>query len=531
MTQHQNLFILGEFYFKKGNFTSAKEIFTKLSSEAPESFPFPYFLGKIESSQGHYADAIPYLERTRSLNPFHKQTLLLLSKCYAQSAMYKEALECMVDSYLLCKETKDERIDAYKKEIRTLAKNLPGMDDAQKNKLIKDRLHILHEQLLNLEKTLVHTAAAHSLPEIDPLQTIPDIQTKDLDLHIEEKPEAEEDVEKLAFTPIEEVAEPVVDDADDDYPPLPEVPDNVVAPNFGISQNTNVDFTRHILFKSLSVQEIDKIGQFSTIQTFQKGETIHHPLEPIYGFSCLLNGKIEVLNQGEKLLELESGSIIDEAELCNGDKYFFETRAVEPTTILLVNKAALLTLCKRKHELAVHFLWHFYKSLSLKINSILENIMLQNPSQDMVWTVDRMKEISQQRSLNELEIDFLTRKAKRLIHQKGDFIFKNQAHVEHFYILLEGELTLDHPYAKDQVTLQPGEIFSEIALTSNLFEHTMNAKVTSEHAVVLQIGKKELANLSEADDRDNYRMMEFLWNVFSKKYFEFLNFYYHLLKS
>lgn len=555
MVHDQQLFILGQFYIKKGNLQPAREIFSNLLKSNATSFQIPFFLGKIEYKLENFIDAVAHLEQSRALNPFNKSTLILLSRCYSKREEHKKALECMVDTFLLSKETSDSRIETYKKKIRKLAKKVSDdMDDRQRNLLIKERLQYFNKELIKLEQNLI------SNPE--------PVETKDVFKDIAEETQvaieepASEDFEiKMdeyeieAPVPIDEYApsersqidldhslmavidehiaeEDVVETINNDMEGIEDSedePSNVV--EGGFAPFNDIDFNRHILFKSLSRGDQEKIKKFSTLQTFAKNEVIHTPLEPIYGFSCVMDGKVRIYHQNESLMELETGSIVDEAELCNGSKYFFETRAVEPTTILMVNKAALLTLCKRQHELAVHFLWHFYKSLSLKVNSIFENVIYKSPSQDVIWSLDRLQEVTQQRTLNELELEYLSQRLTKRIRKQGDFIFKNHAPADTFYILLEGSIEIEHPYSKDIIEIKDGEFFSEIGLVSNSFEHSMNAKVTSEHATLLQINRPELAKLHDPNNRDQYRMMEILWNIYSRKYFEFLNFYFHLLKQ
>jgi CRP-like cAMP-binding protein len=543
MVYDQQLFILGQFYIKKGNYLPARDIFSKLLTQNPSSFQVSFFLGKVEYKLSKFTEAITHFEHSRRLNPFNKSTLLLLSRCYSAINEHKMALECMVDTFLLSKETSDTRIDNYKKKIRKLAKKVShDMDDRARNLLIKERLQYFKQELQKLEQRLVTTEKPTSTPEVflemaeetqaameDPEFNEPQPVTP----HYEPTQETDSELDHSLVAVIVEHIEQEnrIEDSEEEFVGMEDPPED--APNLAAAEfpKSNVDFGRHILFKSLSAAHQEKIQKFTSIQTYAPNDVIHTPLEPIYGFSCVMDGKVRIYHQNESLMELETGSIIDEAELCNGVKYFFETRAVEPTTILMVNKAALLTLCKRQHELAVHFLWHFYKSLSLKINSIFESVIYKNPSNDIIWSLDRLQEITQQRTLNELELEYLSHKLTKRIQKKGDFIFKNHAPADTFYILLEGEIELDHPYSKDVIEIKNGEFFSEIGLISNSFEHSMNAKVVSEHAILLQINRPELSKLHDPNNRDQYRMMEILWNIYSRKYFEFLNFYFHLIKG
>jgi CRP-like cAMP-binding protein len=554
MIQDQQLFILGEFYLKKANLPAARDIFQKLLESNPDSYQVAFNLGRIEHKLGRLPQAIENLEKARFLNPVHKATLQLLSKAYDKDQKIKKALECMVDVYLLSKETKDSRTESYKKKVRNLSKKVgPEMDDQQKNLLTKERLQFLNQQITNLEKMLNDPKKdrAESIPPAASAPTLIENSQVTIatieeaisfaDLNIDQ-PETVTEVKTESFSNpstlddslMAEIDEHIAQETDTDFEgiedPVHDEKDNVVSPDFSKSEKMH-DIRRHIVFRTLSQSELDKIQKFSTVQSFEKNEVIHTPLEPIYGFSCVLEGKVRIYHQNESLMELEAGAIIDEAELCNGVKYFFETRAVESASILMVNKAALLTLCKLQHELAVHFLWHFYKSLSLKINSIFESIIYQNPSQKTIWNLDRLQEITQQRLLNELEIEYLSQRLTKRMLRKNDFIFKNHAPADTFYILLEGEVELQHPASKDTIDIKVGEYFSEIGLISNSFEHSMNAQVVSDQAILLHIDRAQLTRLHDPNNRDNYRMMEILWNIYSRKYFEFLNFHYHLLKS
>lgn len=541
MMHDQQLFVLGEFYLRKANPSVARDIFQKLYISNPSSYLVAFNLGKSEFKLTQYAQAIDHLEKSRILNPFHKSTLLLLSKTYEKTNNTSKALECMVDVYLLSKETKDSRLATYRKKVRNLSKKIGSeMDDHQKNQLTKDRLQYLNQQIVTLEKVRADIQPKdppYSLEDSSEITiaTLHEYEIGDHEIPIDFTPSTEPspdptELNQKLMAEIDEIVSHESEFEGIENPPVEESISNVVttAPD---QTDAFGDLRRHIMFKTLTQAELEKIRKFSNIEIFENQATIHTPLEPIYGFSCVLDGKVRIYHQNQSLMELESGSIIDEAELCNGSKYFFETRTVERSTILMINKAALLTLCKLQHELAVHFLWHFYKSLSLKINSIFESIIYKNPSQTLIWSLDRLQEISQQRTLNELELEYLAQRLPKSKFKKDDFIFKIHAHADIFYILLEGDIELQHPPSSETIEIKSGEYFSEVGLISNSFEHSMNAKVISDQATVLHINRKELSKLNDPDNRDNYRMMEVLWSIYSRKYFEFLNFYYHLLKS
>lgn len=531
----QQLFTLGEFYVKKGNFPLAREVFSRLIQQSKPTSHMFHFLGKTELELGNLDLALTHLEKARLMNPFYKPTLLLLLQIHEQREQFSQSLECLVDLFLLSKEMADPRADKYKKRIRSMVKKIsPPMSTAQKNLLIKERNHYLNQHLSLLEKSFTAKTedAEHAMHDFDPTMDPPDTAQvlseeamefdgptfREYDTHsLDESLTAEIDEHIAKETKMEEAGE------------NPQT-SNVISHPF-IEKRIVIEELQHILFRSLSPSMLEKIQKFSSVHRYQKDEVIHQPLDLIYGFSCVLEGKVQVLHQDVPLIQLEAGSIIDEAELCNGTKYFFESRAVEPATILIVDKPALLTLCKNHHELGYHFLWHFYKSLSLKINAVFDNVIYQNPTQGVIWSLDLLQEISQQRQVTPLEVHTLERLFQKIELNKNDFLFKNHAHADTFYILLDGEITLEHPQSGDTIQLSSMEYFSEICLISNSFEHAMNAKVISNKAILLSIDRTQLSRLYNHDEHDNYRLAEILWKIFSGKYFEFLNFYYHLIKS
>jgi CRP-like cAMP-binding protein len=560
----QKLHVLGDFYLRKGNFTFAKEIFQQLSQKHPHFFQFPFSLGKIEYELGNIDQAKNYLESVRTLNPFNKQNLILLYKCYLKTENNQQALECMVDVYLLSKEMDDPMVGTYKKKIRNLTKKiLPPMDDIAKNRFTKERILHLNQLLASYEQNFLQLPQAQALLNTarstvaKPLskQTVlemsneitPDSEDLKIPMPSAEPIQMIEPTIAPAIEPAEEPkqAAPAPAEPPPHPEPLSEPKPIVAAPEPEAPQDTSkdisvADFQRagvasemenHLLFKSLDSTTIEKIQKFSNVHHFEEGATIYSPLDLIYGFSCVLSGKVQLLYQGKQLLELEAGSIIDEPELSVGTKYFFEARAMAPTNILIVNKSALMTLCKRQHELGLHFLWHFYKSLSLKINAMFENIIYQNPTHEMIWALDRIQEISRKKNLLPLEDHIFKTNFTNRFYQKGDFIFRNHSHADTFYILLEGDVSLSHPTSGDEIQLHAGDFFSETSLLSNSFEHAYDAKVISENANLVLIDRDQLNALNIRGERDFHRMFEAFWRIFSLKYFEFANFIYNLNRS
>lgn len=144
--------ILAEYYFRKGNLTNARDIFIRLVENNQDQYMFCYYLGKIYYRLGDIGQAKTFLSQARTINPLHRQTLLLLHHCHSRTKDYIKAFECILDLYILAKEVKDQHIYYYEKRIKSTSRKIGNLTTEKKSELLKERVEALQNAFLQLEK-------------------------------------------------------------------------------------------------------------------------------------------------------------------------------------------------------------------------------------------------------------------------------------------------------------------------------------------------------------------------------------------
>ncbi|MCB0271633.1 MAG: cyclic nucleotide-binding domain-containing protein [Bdellovibrionales bacterium] len=182
-----SLQILGEYYFRKGNLSVAKDIFIHLQQSDPQQYQHAYYLGKIFYRLGNVNKAVENLGQSRQINPLHRQTLLLLHHCYARLKQYSLAFECILDLYILAKEVKDQHIYYYEKRIKSTARKIEDFSTEKKASLLKTRVETLQNFFHSLEKqrgqnitqsTIKHPTEELS-PDIESMKNFDEIEDED----------------------------------------------------------------------------------------------------------------------------------------------------------------------------------------------------------------------------------------------------------------------------------------------------------------------------------------------------------------
>ena len=93
-------FLQGEYELLQHNFKQAEINYARALSLAPDSPTILKSLADIKSYQGHYADAIKYLEKIRKIDPHNKDVGLELYQLYIHEENPEKA-EAVIDSLIL----------------------------------------------------------------------------------------------------------------------------------------------------------------------------------------------------------------------------------------------------------------------------------------------------------------------------------------------------------------------------------------------------------------------------------------------
>jgi CRP-like cAMP-binding protein len=148
------------------------------------------------------------------------------------------------------------------------------------------------------------------------------------------------------------------------------------------------------LFIGLPPADLESIAAITAVKTLDKGQYLFHEGDPALGFYLVQRGSVNVhrVNAAgkEQIIHVfRAGESFAEATLATDRGYPADARALEPSQILLVQKAGILALLRRQPELALRML----SSMSLHLRALvgqLEDVTLKNVETRLAhWLVKR----------------------------------------------------------------------------------------------------------------------------------------------
>ncbi|HSH16507.1 MAG TPA: Crp/Fnr family transcriptional regulator [Verrucomicrobiae bacterium] len=136
------------------------------------------------------------------------------------------------------------------------------------------------------------------------------------------------------------------------------------------------------LFTGLPLEDLQAIADFSSSRTLEKGDYLFREGEPSRGFYVVQRGAINVhrVNAAGKeqvIHVFRTGESFAEATLATQHGYPGDGRAVEPSQVLLIQKAGFLDLLRHRPELALRMLAAMASHLRVLVGQ-LEDLTLKD---------------------------------------------------------------------------------------------------------------------------------------------------------
>jgi CRP/FNR family transcriptional regulator, dissimilatory nitrate respiration regulator len=136
------------------------------------------------------------------------------------------------------------------------------------------------------------------------------------------------------------------------------------------------------LLAGLPQQDFEKIAAVTVVKPLEKGEYLFHEGDPAIGFYIVQTGAINVhrVSAGgrEQTIHMfRPGESFAEVALASEKGYPADARAVEPSQVLLVQKAGILDLIRRQPELAMRMLGSMSSHLRVLVGQ-LEDLTLKD---------------------------------------------------------------------------------------------------------------------------------------------------------
>jgi CRP/FNR family transcriptional regulator len=148
------------------------------------------------------------------------------------------------------------------------------------------------------------------------------------------------------------------------------------------------------LFAGLARSDLEKIADVSVVKSFEKNDYLFHEGDVAAGFYIIQRGAVNVhrVNAAgkEQIIHVfRAGESFAEAALATVAGYPADARALEPTQVLLVQKAGMLELLKRQPELGLRMLGSMSGHLRVLVGQ-LEDLTLKDVETRLAnWLVKR----------------------------------------------------------------------------------------------------------------------------------------------
>ncbi len=148
------------------------------------------------------------------------------------------------------------------------------------------------------------------------------------------------------------------------------------------------------LFSGLPQSDLQAVGGLVTLRPLAKGDYLFHQGAPAQGFFLVQSGAINVhrvtaAGKEQSIHVFRAGESFAEAALATDQGYPADARAMEPSQVLLVQKAGFLDLLRRHPELALRMLAAMSVHLRLLVGQI-EDMTLRDVETRLIhWLVRR----------------------------------------------------------------------------------------------------------------------------------------------
>jgi CRP/FNR family transcriptional regulator len=148
------------------------------------------------------------------------------------------------------------------------------------------------------------------------------------------------------------------------------------------------------LFVGLPSADLAGIADLAVVKTLAKGDYLFHEGEPSHGFYVVQKGAINVhrvnASGKEQVIHVfRAGESFAEAALATERGYPADARAVEPSLVLLIQKAGFVALLRKQPELALRMLGSMSGHLRVLVGQ-LEDLTLKDVETRLAnWLVKR----------------------------------------------------------------------------------------------------------------------------------------------
>jgi CRP-like cAMP-binding protein len=148
------------------------------------------------------------------------------------------------------------------------------------------------------------------------------------------------------------------------------------------------------LFTGLPQPDLENVASTTVVKSLEKGEYLFHEGDVAAGFYIVQRGSVNVhrvsaAGKEQVIHVFRAGESFAEAALATERGYPADARALEPSQVLLVQKAGILALLRRQPELALRMLASMSSHLRVLVGQ-LEDLTLKDVETRLAnWLIKR----------------------------------------------------------------------------------------------------------------------------------------------
>ncbi len=148
------------------------------------------------------------------------------------------------------------------------------------------------------------------------------------------------------------------------------------------------------LFTGLPLADLENIATLTVVKSLEKNDYLFHEGDPAQGFYVVQRGAVNVhrvtaAGKEQIIHVFRAGDSFAEVALASPTGYPADARVLEPTQVLLVQKAGFLALLKRQPELALRMLGSMSSHLRVLVSQ-LEDLTVKDVETRLAnWLVKR----------------------------------------------------------------------------------------------------------------------------------------------
>jgi CRP/FNR family transcriptional regulator, cyclic AMP receptor protein len=482
---------LGEIFLRLGKKAEAEKIF-ELSKASNPNFYLPYLnLGRHYLESGDIKRAIRELEQANRLNPFSEEIVDHLASALFQDRDYMESIKYAVDGLILSGEIGLSRGGRYRSKIKAMMEKLPDFTPERRNRLIHERRNFIHGMYEELEK------------EIGSLSG-------------ESRPTVQSEIGKIP----------------------PKLTNNDPKKAYDIA----VALKKHLIFRNMDDSAVMKVARFTSEKHVPTSDVIYQEGDPVFGLYLIARGKVELQKHTPfgpiVYAAFEKGSFFGDDNLLYGRERYTNAVSVHESDLLFIDKAGLATIFAREKEIAIHFLWYFWKSLSFQIRESNERMTsffassAEKAKKEILKgeatggrpthvEIDKKLEVLQSQGLNTNELQLLAKFSNEEIYNKNEVIFREGDIGDRLYIVLSGSVLISKHISgsgeEALAMLKKGDFFGEMALIGNEHSRSADAKAQEQGTTVLVLTSSALREILSIDTDSAYQLLRILCRILSRR--------------